>query len=170
MQCRAAYKSPQRCPDPAHTPPPLFFPLGDLHSWELPRGILLPSPPSPHQLAALCRHTQTPTCRLFPARRPSRHPRERNTLGIEDAAGTRHGTSGAQQHLPGRLPLIARIAPRTQQGERGARNGTRVRRIRLVEDGEDETIPPLSPGRRPPATRQTSVKQTPATTSGETTY
>ena len=34
-------------------------------------------------------------------------------------------------------------APRTQQGGRGARNGTRVRRIQLVEDGEDETIPPV---------------------------
>ena len=54
-------------------------------------------------------------------------------------------------HPPLAIAPQKTAAPRTQQGERGARNGTRVRRIQLVEDGEDETIPPLSPGRRPPA-------------------
>ena len=55
------------------------------------------------------------------------------------------------EHPPVAIAPLKTAASRTQQGEQGARNGTRVRRIRLVEDGEDVTIPPLSPGRRPPA-------------------
>ena len=56
-----------------------------------------------------------------------------------------------KDHPPLAIAPQKTAAKTTQRTVCSARNGTRVRRIRLVEDGEDETMPPLSPGGRPPA-------------------
>ena len=55
------------------------------------------------------------------------------------------------EHPPVAIAPQKTAARTAQRTVRERRNGTRVRRIQLVEDGEDVTIPLLSPGRRPPA-------------------